>query len=462
MIYRIELDGNNIYGTQSDLSLVSPSVSIELNSAGSSHFTMPKGHKYYETPKILSSDIDIYENDELIWFGRILEINMDTDLNKEIIGEGPLAFFNDSVQRPRTWESVSILEFFQTVIANHNNQVRQNRRFTIGRVTIPNVLVTRELNYETTKEVLESMCLDTEGGYFFFRKEDGVNYIDWLYELEDVSIQPVKFGLNLVDISKDIGGSNLRTAILPLGKEVDGQRVTIASVHGGDDCLDSDYVETYGRIIEVVEFDEIGAPLELLVAAQKWLANQDLEPLTVNCNAAELNYLNEAYPVFKVGQLVPVESEPHQIDTTLPLTKIDINMDEAVKKISIGTPEKKELSEIYGSGSGGSSGGSSSGGGGGGGGGGGASYTAGAGIRIAGNTLSVRLGNGLAINSLTGNIDVVVQPTPSGDDIYSGGLQYSGIAPITDTRIGENAMYQSSNPVTEYLTDGVPYEQEGE
>jgi hypothetical protein len=90
------------------------------------------------------------------------------------------------------------------VISNHNGQVPQNRRFTVGRITIPNVMVYRELNYETTKEVLESMCLGAEGGYFFFRKEDGVNYIDWLADIEEASIQPVKFGLNLVDISKDI------------------------------------------------------------------------------------------------------------------------------------------------------------------------------------------------------------------------------------------------------------------
>lgn len=461
MIYRIELDGNNIYGTQSDLSLVSPSVSIELNSAGSSHFTMPKGHKYYETPKLLSSDIDIYENDVLIWYGRVLEINMSMDLNKEIIGEGPLAFFNDSIQRPRTFESISIVDFFDTVISNHNGQVPQNRRFTVGRITIQNVMVYRELNYETTKEVLESMCLGAEGGYFFFRKEDGVNYIDWLADIEEASIQPVKFGLNLVDISKDINGGNIKTSILPLGQEVDGQRVTITSVHSGLDYLDSDAVDIYGRVTEVVTFDEIARADELLVAAEKWLANQDLSPLTVNCNAAELNYLDDAYPAFSVGQMVHVESNPHLIDTWLPLTKIDINMDDAVKKIQIGTPEKRELSEIYKSGSGGTSGGGSSGGGGGGGGG-GTTYTAGPGIRIAGDAISVKLGYGLTINSLTGNIDVTVQPTPSSGDVYSGGSMYSHIAPITDIRIGENATYQNHGIVSEYMTDGVPYEIEEE
>lgn len=462
MIYRIELDGTNIYGTQPDLSLVSPSVSIELNSAGSAHFTMTKGHKYYDLPQLLTSDIDIYENDKLIWFGRVLEINMSMNLNKEIVGEGPLAYFNDTIQRPETYENVSIFTFFESVIEKHNSLAPQGRMFTVGRVTIPNVTVYRETNYETTKEVLESMCLNAEGGYFFFRKEDGVNYIDWLADIEEESIQPVKFGLNLVDISKDINGGNIKTAILPLGQEIDGQRITIESVNHGLDYLDSEAVATYGRILEVVTFDEIARPDELLTAAENWLASQELSPLTIKCDAAELNYLNEAYPAFSVGQNVHVESIPHLIDTTLPLTNIDIDMDSAVKKISIGTQEKRELSEIYKSDSSGSYSGGSSGGGGGGGGG-GTTYTSGPGIRIAGGAISVRLGYGLAINAETGNIDVTVSPSPASEGIFSNGINYSPTSPVTDIHTGVPTFYQEFSPVSDTLTDGEIYEpEEGE
>ena len=373
MIYKIKMDDISIYGNASDLNLISPKVNIELNSAGSLDFSMPITHKYYTLPKTLVSDVEVYEEDNLIWFGRVLEVNTSMNKNKQIYCEGALAYFNDSVQRPQIFDTTTVHAFFQTVIENHNSQVPINRRFTIGDVTVPNVEIYRELNYEKTKEVLEKMCLNAEGGYFFFRKENGVNYIDWLEELPYDSTQTVQFGLNIVDISKYINASNIRTAILPVGKDIDGVRLTIESVNQGLDYLDSDAVEIYGRITEVVEFQDIGTADELLSVARGWLANQEYGPLTIKCDAAELHYFDNTLLPFGVGQRIRVYSIPHGIDQILPLTAIDINLDSAVKKISIGTPDKRDLTEIYKTGESdgnggyvGSGGGGSSGGGGGG------------------------------------------------------------------------------------------------
>ena len=347
MIYKIKMDDVSIYETSPDLELISPHVTIELNTAGSLEFTIPLTHKYYDLPKTLVSDVEVYEEQNLIWFGRVLEVNTSMNKNKQIFCEGALAYFNDSIQRPQTFDTTTLHAFFQTVIENHNSQVPVNRRFTIGDVTMPNVEVYRVLNYEKTKDVLEKMCLSAEGGYFFFRKEGGVNYIDWLEELPYDSTQDVRFGLNIVDISKYINASNIRTVILPLGKEIDGTHVTIESVNEGHDYLESEAVETYGEITEVVEFQDIGTPDELLAAARGWLANQEYGPLTIKCDAAELHYFDNTLLPFGVGQRVRVYSIPHNIDQILPLTAIDINLDSAVKKISIGTPDKRDLTEIY-------------------------------------------------------------------------------------------------------------------
>lgn len=301
------------------------------------------------------------------------------------------------------------------------------------------------------------MCLGAEGGYFFFRKENGVNYIDWIKDLEDESIQPVKFGLNLVDISKHINGGDIKTSILPLGQEIDGERVTIISVNDGKDYLDSEAVDTYGRILEVVEFDNIARPDELYDAASKWLSDQQFDPLTIKCNAAELNYLNNAYPAFKVGQLVRVTSGPHLIDKVLPLTTIDISMDSAVKQISIGTPEKREISEIYKNGDSYSSGGYSSSGGSGGGGG-SSSYTNGDGITITNRRISVKIGNGLELNQQNGNIDVVRRNVP---ELKS--LTYTGSGAVTrDITFSEKpsliASITKDDPtLNELCTIPVPY-----
>jgi len=347
MIYNVYLDGINIYDGANDMILLDPSLKMELNAAGSLEFTMPVYHKCYDLPKLLTSDVEVYENNELIWYGRVVEINISMNKNKTVYCEGPFAFFNDSVQRPAVYDTTTVKEFFKSVISNHNGSVPTNRQFTVGEVTVADVNIYRELNYDKTIDVINRMCLNAEGGYLFFYRDKGLNYVDWLSDVPYESTQPVQFGLNLVDLSQHFNGSNIKTAVLPLGKETDGEKLTIKDINDGLDYLDSDAVSTYGRITEVVEFSEIIYTDMLLSAARKWLSDKQFDPFSIECSAAELHYISDSYTPFRIGQNVRVTSEPHLIDKLLPLTKISIKLDSGVKQISVGTPERRDLSEIY-------------------------------------------------------------------------------------------------------------------
>lgn len=349
MIYKVLMDGQSIYGTSKDTSLLSPQLKIRLNSAGSLEFKMPRCHKDYAIPKILKSFVDVYENDELIWYGRVLETEVSMNQDKKIFCEGAYAYFNDSIQRPHVYNETGLHAFFSAVIAEHNSQVDDELRFEVGEIELDDVTVTRVTDYNTTKSVIEDMCLSVFGGYLFFRREDGVNYIDWLSDMPYYGAQPITFGLNLVDISQYLKAENLVTSIIPLGKEIAelGEKLTIREVNEGRDYIDSELVETYGRITKVVEFSEIGVAEELLEAGQNWLSENLIDPLTIKCNAAELHYLDNTYPPFRVGQKVKVESMPHLISRILPLTEIDISLDSATKTVSVGTPIKQNLTEMY-------------------------------------------------------------------------------------------------------------------
>lgn len=476
MIYRVKLDNTDIYANSMDMALLSPSAHIELNAAGSCEFTMPTNHKYYDLPKLLASDVDIYEDDQLIWYGRVLEINHDMNNFKKIYCEGPFAWFNDSIQRPQIFDTTTVHTFFNTVIANHNSQVPENRRFVIGDITVDDIEIYREFNYDNTKDVIENMCLGAEGGYLFFRKVDGVNYVDWLSDLPHIATQPIQFALNIVDISQLLSGEDICTSVIPLGKEdEDGVKLTIADVNMGLDYLDSEAVETYGRITKVVEFSDIGVATELLEAGQKWLTNAQFDPLEIKCDAAELHYLNGEYGPFMVGQKVKVISTPHLINKTLPLTAIDIQLDNPVKQVSVGTPKKRDLSEIYKpSNSGSSSGGSS---GGGGGGGGSKEYHSGNAIEIdrndyisvkigggftfgANNQLELYLGRGMRINPLTGRLDCTIEGGGGDDKFYMlGGMMYSNVKPITDTKSSQ-LMYSSVAPIDDVMSSDTEIEPE--
>ena len=349
MQYRVIMDGNDILNFQEKpYILLHPSLEVELNTAGSFDFTMPPCHAFYADIRPLTSTIEVYEDEDLLWFGRPVEIKTDYLKNKQVYCEGALSFFNDTVQRPHEYDSIFVHDFFTTVISAHNEQVSPSRQFTVGNITVENKKVYRTLRYESTFDVLKRQCLNAEGGYFFIRRENDVNYIDWLAEMPYSTNQPVEFGLNLLDITSGFNGSSIVTCVLPLG-ETDkdtGEELTIASINNGSDVIDSEAAETYGRITKAVQFNGVRYPDTLYQDGLEYLASHQFDGLLIECSAAELHFQNPNYEKFRVGQIVRCHSIPHLMDKEFPLLKMSIALDSAAKKITLGSQKKQTLTEI--------------------------------------------------------------------------------------------------------------------
>lgn len=347
MIYRVLMNGQDIFNPQErQYALIEPHLSVELNTAGSFEFTMHPSHPFYDSVNAFTSMIDVFESEVLLWFGRPIEITTDFYNQKKVYCEGALAFFNDSIQRPYEYTSISIRTFFQTVIANHNAQVDSYKQFTVGNITIEDKKVYRKLDYGSTFDCLKKQCLDAVGGYFFFRRENGVNYIDWLAEMPYSTNQPVEFGLNMLDASTEFDMTEFCTVVLPIGDEVDGARLTVASVNDGSDIIESDAVSEYGKIVKCVEFSGVTHADTLYEDGVEYLQNRQFDNMTIECTAAELHWQNENYTLFRLGQKVHAHSVPHIIDKNFDLMKLDISLDTAEKQITLGTYRRPTLTEI--------------------------------------------------------------------------------------------------------------------
>lgn len=349
MIYRVLMDGTDILNYQEKpFILVSPTLTMELNAAGSFEFTMPPAHALYDAVKPLASTIVVYEDETLLWYGRPIEVRTDFYKQKTIYCEGALAFFNDSVQRLHEYESISVHTFFRTVIENHNAQVNADRQFTVGNITVADRKVYRKLNYDSTFNVLKRQCLNAEGGYLFLRREDGVNYIDWYAEVPLDSNQPVEFGLNMLDLSRVFDGSGIATCVIPLGENVEetGEPLTVASVNNGSDVIESDAVAEYGYITKAVSFNGVSHPNTLYEDGLEYLESTQFDNMTVECTAAELHWQNGNYGLFRVGQKIHCRSIPHLLDRYFDLLKITLRLDTAEKQITLGSTKKQTLTEI--------------------------------------------------------------------------------------------------------------------
>lgn len=407
MIYRICVNDEDIYGQDLNKSVLNPSLEIELNSAGSLNFTLPPEHENWTMPTVFADEVDVYENDEIIWFGRPLQVTRDWNNQKKVVCEGALAYFNDSVQRPKEYKlkNTTLRSFFEDIIATHNDQVGTDRKIYVGNFTVDDVPCYRKVDYETTAECLQRYCLDTDGGYFILRKERDPEhpifwkrYIDWVADLEGRSDQPVQFGLNMLDIAQDLNGADICTVLIPTGGDnllVNNVATKIENgcrhVQGEDEIsfigsLDPDNPEgvyKYGRVLKQKEWSDIYDKDQLFQKASEWLKEQNTDIPTIECSAADLHYLPEYAEQYgsdtgrlQVGQKVQIISSVHGIGSeyVLPMYKISMNLDSGVKRITIGTPPKRELTDIVAPTSGGSTRTSGKSGGGSGGGGGGSTY----------------------------------------------------------------------------------------
>ncbi len=139
IIFQVKVDDYILYDYRSDkLKIFNPKLNLEANTTGLFTFKIYSNHPYFEKVKKLSSIIKIYQNDKLIFRGRVLEDKEDFYKSKDVECEGELAFLLDSIYRPFSLlnSSISIKTFFEILISNHNSQVQDFQKFIIGNITV--------------------------------------------------------------------------------------------------------------------------------------------------------------------------------------------------------------------------------------------------------------------------------------------------------------------------------------
>lgn len=308
------------------------------NINGQAEFTVYPDNPNYKHVRKLVTDIEILKDGIPEFHGRVLYDNESFSGAKKVFVEGELAFFCDSIQRPKKYQNISLSGYLQDIIANHNAQVEQRKQFVLGRVTVQdsNDNIYRYSNYENTRTVLKEKLVDRLGGHLVVRHENGQRILDYL---DDATFykrnnQKIEFGKNLLDFSKNMDASDVATCIIPLGKKLDPeeqdeslgvikeQRINIRDVNGGVDYVtDDNAVREYGKIYKTVIFDDISVPATLVSKGKEWLKSVQFEKLVLEVKAIDLNLTDEVYQAFEIGDMVQCVSKPNGLDKEIPLTQ---------------------------------------------------------------------------------------------------------------------------------------------
>ena len=347
-MYRVYCDGSLLYHSKLEsLKIFSPSVELEENKTGSFDFTIYPDHPYFNLVKKLKSIITVFQGDHLLFRGRVLDEEIGWHNEKRIICEGELSFLLDSIQRPYDFTG-SIWDFLSMLITIHNAQVDAEKRFTLGNVTVtdPNDYIVRsDIDYVNTWEVIEKKLLDLLGGYIVIRHEEGINYLDYLEEINLLAPQTIQFGKNLLDLKRVRKGADIATVIIPLGaklKDEDGKdtdkRLTIESYNGGADFIqDSDAIAQFGTIVKTVIFDDVTDVENLKTKGQAHLADSVKQWETIDLTAADLATAGQDITSFHLGTQVRVTSNPHGLNQLFRVSKLSIKLlDPAANKLTLG------------------------------------------------------------------------------------------------------------------------------
>ena len=327
-MYTIYADDALLYSPgDEELSVLSPVLETQCNAAGTLTFVLLPEHPMYSALHKMRTRIDVRQDDEIIWRGRVLETETDFYRQKTVTCEGELTYLVDSVLHPYKLADYdgTAAGLFRLYLTRHNEAVSEAQQFQIGNVDIETLSSVENTGYANTWDEISDNLLDIHGGFLRIRHEDGARYLDWTKESGDTCAQVIRFGENLLDLSEYVSASEVVTCLIPYAGQSDS-KITIASVNDGKDYIeDAAGIALYGRIWGVTEFDTKDAST-LLEMAKKNLQKRLEETITITISAVDLHLLDVNAESFHVGNKVRVVSLPHGIDAEYTCTAISLDL----------------------------------------------------------------------------------------------------------------------------------------
>ena len=332
MKYKILLDGNLIHSPEiKDLKIFDAKVTIEQNKIGSFKFTIYTSNPYYSSINKMKSLVYVYQNNSIIFKGRVVETTTKTNKGVEVYCESDEAFLCDTLHEPFEYNG-SVRGLLENFIESHNSQVSEDKQFLVGEVTVtdPNDYIVRSSeDYDDTWNRIQEKLIKLLGGYLVIRHEDDGNYIDYLSDFTTLNSQHVVFGKNLLSVKIDDDYSSVASVLIPLGAEDETtkKRLTIESVNQGLKYIEDDEaIEKYGRIVKYATWDDVTVAENLLRKGKEYLKSASTPSNVIEVSAIDMASINQDISNFRMYSKIKVTSLYHGFDEYFTPTKMTIDL----------------------------------------------------------------------------------------------------------------------------------------
>lgn len=359
MIYEVYLNDNLLYYPNDDsYSIINSKLETSLNEAGSFECDIPQNNMRYSDfdngQQLRSGVISVLKDGVEIFCGEVREVTQNFDFTKHIYAVGELAYLFDSIQ-PQAKYQGTISDMFNAMLTYHNNQVETRKQYQMGNVLVtdPNGYIYHFTNREDTLTAIREKLCNTLDGYLKIRKVGGVKYLDLipLSSYGSYCTQEIQFGENMLDYSANYTANDIATCVIPLGARFDEDHRTADAVEGLDEYLtikgtsvdsyhttssaDFVYIQSavnrFGWVRVVKSWDDVTIAENLKTKAEQWLTDAQYSKLELDLSAVDLALLNSDIESFEVGDTVHAWAEPYNMDTTFPVRKKTIYLNDLSK-----------------------------------------------------------------------------------------------------------------------------------
>lgn len=334
----------NAVSTHIDAPRITGTIKLGINTIDSFTFNIYKNNQGYDLIKSLKTKIEVIntKTNKVEFKGRVLLPKQKMSnlglFTKTVVCESELGYLMDSTQRYGEYHNVTVREFLEIIIEQHNKQVSEDKQFKVGQVTVTdnNDSLYRFIGYEKTFNTIQDKLIDRLGGELRIRYINGVRYLDYLEEIGSVSSTEIRLAKNLVTLEEEKDPTSIITRLVPLGSKktvIDDngeeteieERMTVAEINNGLDYIDDiEAMEEFGIIEDTVTFDDVNIVENLLRKGKEYLRSNNKIRKSYSITALDLSLIGldinsiDLYNYYKVSNsLMDIDEELRVIEKTI-------------------------------------------------------------------------------------------------------------------------------------------------
>ena len=288
-------------------------IAEEMGSTPAFSFTVPPGNIAETVIQPLSTHITAYRDNVEIFSGRVISADWDLYNTMTVQCIGDMGDLADSQIAPFSHTGTAA-QFLSEVIAKHNTLVDASRAFTVGTVNVTGETGERAVeDYTDALTLITTYCSGAYGGYIRVRPG---RVIDWMEDFGDNS-QTIRFGENILDLSRQIDAADVATVLIALGPEPEtGSRTVVTAQNAAG-------VAKWGKIYRVEEFE---SDTGLQAAAQARIDQLATMPESAELTALDLSVVDVSIPALTLGAWTNFYSPANGIQGSYLLYKRTLHM----------------------------------------------------------------------------------------------------------------------------------------